>query len=24
VCGSTGKRMKGKELVCFSCGRPVE
>ena len=21
VCGSTGKRMKGKELVCFSCGR---
>jgi hypothetical protein len=23
VCGSTGKRMKGKELVCFSCGRGV-
>jgi hypothetical protein len=23
VCGSTGKRMKGKELVCFSCGRPA-
>ena len=23
VCGSTGKRMKGKELVCFSCGRAV-
>jgi hypothetical protein len=23
VCGSEAKRMKGKELVCFSCGRGV-
>ena len=23
VCGSTGKRMSSKGLVCFSCGRPA-
>ena len=23
VCGSTGKRLKGKDVVCLNCGRPV-